>query len=55
MIGGGQFLKGFGEGIIGMGEETEKEITIPSGKGYAKGELAGKTLIFKVKLKKIGF
>jgi peptidylprolyl isomerase len=55
MIGSGQFLKGFENGIMGMEPGTEKEIIIPSGKGYDKGELAGKKLIFKVKLIKIGF
>jgi FKBP-type peptidyl-prolyl cis-trans isomerase len=55
MIGAGQMLKGFEQGIIGMEEGTEKEIVIPAGEGYDKGELAGKKLIFKVKLVKIGF
>jgi peptidylprolyl isomerase len=55
MIGTGQFLKGFEDGIIGMEPGTEKKIIIPSGEGYNKGELAGKKLIFKVKLMKIGF
>jgi peptidylprolyl isomerase len=43
MIGAGQFLKGFEEGIIGMEQ------------GYDKGELAHKVLKFKVTLQKIGF
>ena len=55
MIGVGQYLKGFENGIIGMEEGSEKEIIIPAGKGYDKGELAGKKLIFKIKLIKIGF
>jgi FK506-binding nuclear protein len=55
MIGVGKFLKGFEGGIIGMQEGEEKEIIIPSGEGYDKGELAGQKLIFKVKLIKIGF
>lgn len=55
MIGAGQFLKGFEKGIIGMGEGSEKQIVIPSGEGYDKGELAGKKLIFKVRLVKVGF
>jgi peptidylprolyl isomerase len=55
MIGIGKFLKLFEEGIIGMSEGSEKEITIPAGQGYDKGKLAGKKLIFKVKLIKIGF
>jgi peptidylprolyl isomerase len=55
MIGAGQMLDGFENGIIGMEENSEKEIIIPAGEGYAKGELAGKKLIFKVKLVKIGF
>jgi peptidylprolyl isomerase len=55
MIGAGQFLKGFEEGIIGMEEGSEKEIVIPAGQGYDKGELAHKVLKFKVTLQKIGF
>lgn len=55
MIGAGQMLAGFENGIIGMEEGSEKEIVIPAGEGYDKGELAGKKLIFKVKLVKIGF
>jgi FKBP-type peptidyl-prolyl cis-trans isomerase len=55
MIGVGKFLELFEKGIIGMEEGSEKEIVIPSGQGYDKGELAGKKLIFKVKLLKIGF
>jgi peptidylprolyl isomerase len=55
MIGIGKFLELFETGIIGMEEGEEKEIVIPSGQGYNKGELAGKKLIFKVKLIKIGF
>jgi len=55
MIGAGQMLKGFEQGIIKMEEGSEKEIVIPAGEGYDSGELAGKKLIFKVKLIKIGF
>jgi len=55
VIGIGQFLKGFEQGIIGMQEGTEKEIVIPEGEGYSKGELAGKKLLFKARLVKIGF
>jgi FKBP-type peptidyl-prolyl cis-trans isomerase len=55
MIGAGQMLIGFENGILGMEEGSEKEIVIPAGQGYDKGELAGKELIFKVKLLKIGF
>lgn len=55
MIGGGACLELFEKGIIGMEEGSEKEIIIPAGKGYDKGELAEKKLIFKVKLIKIGF
>jgi peptidylprolyl isomerase len=55
MIGGGQMLTGFENGIIDMEEGKEKEIIIPAGEGYDKGELMGKKLIFKVKLVKVGF
>jgi peptidylprolyl isomerase len=55
MIGAGQMLPGFETGILGMEEGAEKEVVIPAGQGYHKGELAEKKLIFKVKLVKIGF
>jgi peptidylprolyl isomerase len=55
MIGAGQMLAGFENGIIGMEEGSTKEIIIPSGEGYDKGELMGKKLIFQVTLVKIGF
>jgi peptidylprolyl isomerase len=55
MIGVGQYLKGFEEGIIGMEEGSEKEVIIPEGEGYDRGKLAGKKLIFKIKLISIGF
>jgi len=55
MIGAGQFLQGFEQGIIGMEIGTEKEIVIPAGQGYNKGDLAGKKLIFAVRLIRIGF
>jgi len=48
-------LVGFENGIIDMEEGSEKEIIIPIGKGYKKGELTGKKLIFKIRLIKIGF
>ncbi len=53
-IGDGQLLKHFDEGVNGMEEGTEKEIIVPAGEGYNSGELAGKELIFTVKLVKIG-
>jgi peptidylprolyl isomerase len=55
VIGIGQMLEGFEQGIIGMEEGSNKVITIPAGKGYATGELAGQKLIFNVTLVKIGF
>jgi FKBP-type peptidyl-prolyl cis-trans isomerase len=55
MIGAGQMLKGFEQGIIGMQVGDQKKIIIPAGEGYNKGELSKKKLIFKVKLIKIGF
>jgi peptidylprolyl isomerase len=55
MIGIGKFLESFENGIVGMKEGSEKEIIILPDKGYEKGELAGKKLIFKVRLIKIGF
>jgi peptidylprolyl isomerase len=55
MIGAGQMLPLFEAGIMGMEIGQEKEITVPAGQGYDKGELANRVLIFKVKLIQVGF
>ena len=51
--GAGQMIKGFDQGIIGMEPGQEKTIKIPPEDAYGTSgthPLAGKTLIFKVKL-----
>lgn len=52
IIGAGKVIRGFEEALIGMKEGEEKEFEVPPEKGYGFGThpLAGKTLIFKVKL-----
>jgi len=52
-IGSGQFIPGFEEKMIGMkvGEDREVEVTFPE--EYQAEELAGKPVVFKVKLHEI--
>jgi len=52
IVGAGQVIKGFEEALIGMKLNEEKEVTIPPEKGYGFGghPLAGKTLVFKIKV-----
>ena len=55
--GAGQMIKGFDDAVIGMEVGEEKEIKIPPEEAYgASGShpLAGKTLVFKIKLVGIG-
>jgi len=55
-IGAGQVIQGFEEALLGMRVNEEKEVAIPPAKAYGmKGThpLAGKTLIFKLKLVEI--
>jgi len=55
-IGAGQVIQGFEEALLGMRVNEEKEVVIPPAKAYGmKGThpLAGKTLIFKLKLVEI--
>ena len=55
VVGKGQVISGFDEAILGMKVGEEKEFTIPPAKGYTDPQhpLYGKTLIFKVWIKKI--
>ena len=51
--GAGQMIKGFDEAVIGMEVNEEKEIKIPPEQAYGTSgshPLAGKTLIFKIKV-----
>jgi peptidylprolyl isomerase len=55
-IGAGQVIQGFEEALLGMRVNEEKEVAIPPAKAYGmKGThpLAGKTLIFKLKIVEI--
>ena len=55
-VGAGQVIPGFEEALIGMNVNEEKEVIIPPAKAYGvKGNhpLAGKTLIFKLKMVEI--
>ena len=54
VLGSGSVLKLFDKGIQGMAVGGEKEIVIPAGQGYNSGPLAGKKMIFRVKLVRIG-
>lgn len=53
VLGKGQVIAGFEEAILGMRAGEEKEFSVPPSKGYSIGPLAGKTLIFKVWLRKV--
>ncbi|HEY8391207.1 MAG TPA: trigger factor [Capillibacterium sp.] len=52
-VGAGRFIPGFEDGLIGMapGEERELNLTFPA--DYHQKELAGKAVVFKVKLHEI--
>ena len=55
--GAGQMIKGFDDAVIGMEVGEEKEIKIPPEEAYGTSgshTLAGKTLIFKIRLVSIG-
>ena len=56
VAGAGQVIKGFDEALLGMKLNEEKEVEIPPEKGYGtsgRHPLAGKTLIFKIKVVEI--
>lgn len=52
-IGSGTFIEGFEEGLVGkkVGEETDLNLTFPE--GYSNEELAGKAVVFHVKINSI--
>ena len=52
-IGGGQFIPGFEDAIVGMKKGEEKSIDVTFPEDYNSKELAGKPAQFKVKLHKI--
>jgi len=52
-IGSGQFIPGFEDGMIGMKIDEEKEIEVTFPENYQSPDLAGKKVVFKVKLLEI--
>lgn len=50
-IGGGRFIPGFEEQLIGMSQGDEKDITVKFPEDYGHKDLAGKDATFKVGLK----
>ena len=52
-IGSGGFIPGFEEQMVGMGVTEEKELNVKFPDQYQSEELAGKDVIFKVKLHEI--
>lgn len=52
-IGSHSFIPGFEEGIIGMKKGEEKDLTLTFPKEYQEKSLAGKEVVFKVKVNEI--
>lgn len=52
-IGGGNFIPGFEEALVGMEVGTERDINVTFPEDYHAKELAGKPAVFKVALKEI--
>ena len=52
-IGSGTFIPGFEEQLIGMSAGDEKEINVTFPEDYGAAELAGKPVVFKVKVKEV--
>ncbi len=52
-IGSHSFIPGFEEGIIGMKKGEEKDLTLTFPKEYQEESLAGKEVVFKVKVNEI--
>lgn len=53
VIGSGSFIPGFEEQLIGAAAGEEKDINVTFPEDYGKSDLAGKAVIFKVKVKEI--
>jgi trigger factor len=53
VIGSGQMIPGFEDGIIGMNKDEEKTITVTFPEEYQNKELAGKEATFDITVKKI--
>lgn len=52
-IGSNSFIPGFEEGIVGMNKDEEKDLKLTFPKDYGAADLAGKKVVFKVKVKEI--
>lgn len=55
-VGSGKLIRGVEEAVVGMEEGEVKEVKVPPEKAYGKDThhpLAGKTLIFKIKVQEI--
>ena len=52
-IGSGSFIPGFEEQIIGMKKDEEKDINVTFPAEYHSSDLAGKAVVFKIKLHEI--
>jgi len=53
VIGSNSFIPGFEEALIGMAKDEEKDITLTFPEEYQAAELAGKEVVFKVKINEI--
>ena len=52
-IGSGTFIPGFEDQVVGMAAGEEKEINVTFPEDYGAAELAGKPVVFKVKVKEV--
>lgn len=52
-IGSNSFIPGFEDGIIGMKKDEEKDLTLTFPEDYGAEDLAGKEVVFKVKVNEI--
>ena len=52
-IGSGQFIPGFEDQMVGMNIEEERDINVTFPENYQAENLAGKAVVFKVKLHEI--
>ena len=52
-IGSGQFIPGFEDQMVGMNTEEERDINVTFPENYQSDNLAGKPVVFKVKLHEI--
>ena len=53
LLGSGSFIPGFEEHVVGMSAGEEKEIHVTFPENYHSSELAGKAVVFKVKVHEV--